>query len=183
MPRERILLLLDRDGTLMEDVGYPSDPETVKLIPDAAESIRKLVEHGFVPAVVSNQSGVARGLITPAQAQSVHVRFVQDFEAASGSRIPCFYCYHGPEDGCSCRKPGIGLLEEAARALNMTDASMVMVGDRPSDVGAGLAMKAFSIWLSFGREYTSEEFPPHAIASDWNELKHILIHWESSHGG
>jgi D-glycero-D-manno-heptose 1,7-bisphosphate phosphatase len=134
------LLLLDRDGTLMEDVGYPNNPDDVRLIPGAGEAIRHLAEAGFVPAVVSNQSGLARGLITPEQADAVHSRFVALFADVSGITLPAFYCPHGPDEDCDCRKPKTGLLKRAAEALGMTGAPGVMIGDKRSDVEAGEAM-------------------------------------------
>ncbi len=133
------ILLLDRDGTLMEDVGYPNDPEHVRLIPEGTEAVRSLVAAGFVPAVVSNQSGLARGLITPTQAEAVHQRFVSLFATATGIMLPCWYCPHGPADGCECRKPRPGLLRRAATELGLTGRPGVMVGDKPSDVDAGRA--------------------------------------------
>jgi len=87
-----VALLLDRDGTLMEDVGYPNDPEQVRLLPGAAAAVRELARLGFAPAVVSNQSGLARGKITPEQASAVHGRFVELFAQVSGLKLPCFYC-------------------------------------------------------------------------------------------
>ncbi len=133
------LLLLDRDGTLMVDVGYPNDPAQVQLLPGAAEAVRELVRVGFVPAVVSNQSGLARGLITPEQAEAVHDRFVEQFEAASGVLLCCYYCPHGPDDGCACRKPKPGLLNRAAADLGLIGVPGIAIGDKLSDVEAGRA--------------------------------------------
>lgn len=183
MPRDGTLLLLDRDGTLMEDVGYPNDREAVRLIFGAAKAIRELAGRGFVPAVVSNQSGLARGLITPDEASAVHERFVELFERESGVRIPCFYCPHGPEDGCACRKPKTGLLNEAAKTVDMVGRRAVMVGDKPSDVEAGRAVGALTVWLSFGREYPAGGSAPDFIANDWFELATHLKDWENSHVG
>src|SRR5262245_1098741 len=132
------MLFLDRDGTLMEDVGYPNDPAQVRLIPEAAAAVRMLAAMGFVPAVVSNQSGIARGLITPGQAEAVHERFVHLFaDESAGLRLPCYYCPHGPDDGCDCRKPKPGLLKRAAAELRMVGKPGVMVGDKDSDLLAG----------------------------------------------
>jgi len=168
-------LLLDRDGTLMEDVGYPNDPTQVQLIPGAAETVRALARLGFVPAVVSNQSGIARRFITPAQASTVHDRFVEQFAKESGLKLPCFYCPHGPNDGCDCRKPKPGLLIQAKRALGMTGRPTVMIGDKPSDIAAGKAAGAVTVWLSFGREYPAGELPPAGIAADWSDVASTLL--------
>jgi histidinol-phosphate phosphatase family protein len=167
-------LLLDRDGTLMDDVGYPNDPDRVRLIPGAAAAVRDLARQGFVPAVVSNQSGIARGLITPQEAVAVHERFVDFFAAASGLRLPCFYCKHGPDDGCGCRKPRPGLLTEAIREMELAGRPAVIVGDKPSDVAAGRAIGATTVWLSFGRTYPMNEPPPDHVTADWGGVVAIL---------
>jgi len=160
------LLLLDRDGTLMEDVGYPNDPARVRLIPGAAGAVRELAAAGFVPAVVSNQSGLARGLIIPAQAAAVHERFVALFAAESGVRLPCYYCPHGPGDGCGCRKPRPGLLERAAADLGLAARGAVMVGDKPSDAAAGRAFGARTVLLAIGG-IPPRDSPADHVASDW----------------
>ncbi len=169
MPRD-VLLLLDRDGTLMDDVGYPNDPAAVRLIPGAANAVRELVGRGFVPAVVSNQSGLARGLISPELAVAVHARFVELFENESGVRLPCFYCPHGPADGCDCRKPQQGLLKQAAEALGMVGRPAVMVGDKPADVEAGKRFGAMTFFLRQSHVYPNQLPPPDFSASDWTEI-------------
>ncbi len=169
MPRHA-LLFLDRDGTLMHDVGYPKDPADVRLIAGAADAVRELVALGFVPAVVSNQSGLARGLITPEEAQAVHARFVEIFEATSGVRLPCWYCPHGPDDGCDCRKPKPGLLRTAAAELGMVGKPGIMIGDKPSDVEAAQAAG-----------YAGGKFD-----GDWVKFVVVLRHWfrkNVSHSG
>jgi histidinol-phosphate phosphatase family protein len=165
----RIALLLDRDGTLMKDVGYPNDPDKVRLIPGAAAAIRELARHGFMPAVVSNQSGLARGRISPAQAAAVHQRFVELFLQESGLTLRCFYCPHGPDDGCECRKPRPGLLVDAVTSLGLEGLPAVMVGDKPSDVAAGQAIGATTVWFSFGDEYPNGEPSPDHAVSDWDQ--------------
>lgn len=166
----RWLLLLDRDGTLMEDVGYPNDPAQVRLLPGAAGAVRQLATAGFVPAVVSNQSGIARGRVTPEQAAAVHERFVDLFATESGVRLPGFYCPHGPADGCDCRKPLPGLLRRAADSLGLAGAPAVMVGDKPADVAAGKAFGAATAWLSHGRAYPDGEPRPDLVAAGWDEI-------------
>ena len=155
------LLFLDRDGTLMHDVGYPKDPATVRLIAGAAAAVRELVALGFVPAVVSNQSGLARGLLTPDEAKAVHERFVTLFETASGVRLPCWYCPHGPDDDCDCRKPKPGLLRIAASELGMVGKPGIIIGDKPSDAAAGVAAG-----------YAGGQFD-----GDWEKMEIVLRHW------
>jgi D-glycero-D-manno-heptose 1,7-bisphosphate phosphatase len=164
MPRK--LLLLDRDGTLIDDTGYPNDPAAVRLLPGAVEAVMAFAHAGYVPAVVSNQSGIARGLITPRQAQDVHEHFVAMFAAASGIVLSCYYCPHGPQAGCSCRKPRAGLLLQAARELDASPT--IMIGDKPSDVEAGHAVGAYTIWL--GQAYPVDAPRPDRIIRDWHAL-------------
>ena len=133
-------LFLDRDATLVRDTVYPRDPAAVELLPGAPAAVGDLARRGFVCAVVSNQSGVARGFITPAEASAVSERFVELFAAASGVTLPCWYCFHGPADGCDCRKPKPGLLLLAARHFGQPiGPESVTVGDKPTDLDAGRA--------------------------------------------
>ena len=134
----RRALFLDRDGTLIVDVGYPRDPALVQPIEGAIDALRVLQrDHTLV--VISNQSGIARGRITPAEAAAVHDRFVAMFAAAGVTFAGAYYCPHGPDDGCRCRKPAPGLLEDAARELGLDLARSIMIGDKPSDLEAGRA--------------------------------------------
>lgn len=168
MPTARLaMLFLDRDGTLMEDVGYPKDPSDVRLLPGAADAVRELVSLGYVPAVVSNQSGIARGLVTPEQADEVHRRFVEMFEQASGVRVPAYYCPHGPDDGCDCRKPKTALLRRAASDLDMVGRPGAMVGDKPSDVDAARAAGYHGVLLDDWRDVT-------------RVLRERLVHWSGA---
>jgi histidinol-phosphate phosphatase family protein len=175
--RREVLLLLDRDGTLMEDVGYPNDPAEVRLIPGAAESIRELVLRGFVPAIVSNQSGIARGIVSPEQAKSVHDRFIAMFAEASGIRLPAYYCPHGPDDGCDCRKPEIGLLQRAADELGMAGRPAVMIGDKDSDVDAGRRFGARTI--RFGLDRGEADF----ASNNWSAVGDFVLNRELLHVG
>lgn len=175
--RRETLLLLDRDGTLMEDVGYPNDAATVRLVPGAADAVRELVQRGFVPAIVSNQSGIARGIVTTEQAKAVHDRFIVMFEDASGVRLPAFYCPHGPDDGCDCRKPEIGLLRRAAVELDKVGRPAVMIGDKTSDVEAGRRFGACAIRL--GPHDGLADF----ASDDWSAVVDFVLNREPTHVG
>jgi histidinol-phosphate phosphatase family protein len=131
-------VFLDRDGTLIADVGYPRDPAAVELVAGAAEALHAL-QRDWPLVVVSNQSGIGRGLITKPEATAVHERFVARF-AAHGVRFAgCYYCPHAPDASCACRKPAPGLFRDAAAALGLDLTRSVMVGDKASDIEAGRA--------------------------------------------
>ena len=134
-------VLLDRDGTLVVDVPYNADPALVQPMPGAVAAVRALREAGVPLGVVSNQSGIARGLITPAQLAAVHARVDEIF----GPFDTWQFCPHGPEDGCPCRKPQPGMVLAAAEALGVAPADVVVIGDIGADVGAAAAAGARSV--------------------------------------
>jgi histidinol-phosphate phosphatase family protein len=131
-------VLLDRDGTLVVDVPYNGDPERVVAMPGAREAVGRLRAAGVPTAVVSNQSGVARGYLRIEQVEAVNRRI----EELLGPLGPWMVCPHGPWDGCRCRKPGPGLIEAAAGALGVEPADCVVIGDIGADVEAARAAGA-----------------------------------------
>ncbi len=131
-------VLFDRDGTLVVDVPYNGDPAKVTPMPGALQALERLRAAGVPTAVVSNQSGIARGLLTRAQVDAVNARV----EQLLGPLGPFFVCEHGPDDGCACRKPGPGMVLDAARALGVEPGRCALVGDIGADVGAALAAGA-----------------------------------------
>ena len=162
-------LLMDRDGTLIEDVGYPRDPDQVRLLPGAAAALAELSRLGFRLALVSNQSGIGRGLITAADAERVHRRLV-DLLAQSGVVLSTScYCPHAPDAGCECRKPRPGMLLRALRDLRLDACRCFMVGDKASDVEAGRRAGCPTILFGRGRTTPARTRPDFA-ARDWPEL-------------
>ena len=131
-------MLFDRDGTLVVDVPYNGDPDLVQPVPTAAAALRLLRAASVPTAVVSNQSGIARGLLTRAQVDAVNARLAE----LLGDLGPVLVCEHGPDDGCSCRKPRPGLVLQAAASLGVDPAECALVGDIGADVGAALAAGA-----------------------------------------
>lgn len=123
-------VLFDRDGTLVDDVPYNGDPEAVRLRPGAAESVRALRKHGIAVGVVTNQSGVARGLLTRSQVEAVNRRI----DELVGPLDVWAVCPHGPGDVCRCRKPAPGLVLAAACALGVDPSTVVVVGDIGADM-------------------------------------------------
>jgi D-glycero-D-manno-heptose 1,7-bisphosphate phosphatase len=148
-------VLFDRDETLVEDVPYNGDPARVVPLPGAREALDALRAAGVPVAVVSNQSGVGRGLITLAQVGAVNAR-VEELLGPFGG---FFVCPHAPDDGCDCRKPGPKLIFDAARALGVDPACCVVIGDKRSDLEA--ASNAGATGLLVGPKRTIGE----AVAS------------------
>lgn len=134
-------VLFDRDGTLVVDVPYNGDPALVVPMPGAGEALARLRAAGVPTAVVSNQSGVARGLLTVAQVAAVNERI----EGLLGPLGPVLCCTHGPDDGCACRKPAPGLILAAAEALGVAPSGCVVVGDIGADVEAARAAGARAV--------------------------------------
>jgi histidinol-phosphate phosphatase family protein len=133
--------LFDRDGTLVEDVPYNGDPAMVRPVPGARAALDRLRAAGVRLGVVSNQSGVARGLLTPEQLARVNARV----EELLGPFDTWQCCLHGPDDGCACRKPAPGLVLAAAAELGVPADQCVVVGDIGADVSAGLAAGARAV--------------------------------------
>jgi HAD superfamily hydrolase (TIGR01662 family) len=134
-------VLFDRDGTLVRDVPYNGDPAAVDPVPGAAEALARLRADGIRLGVVSNQSGIARGLITLAQVEQVNARV----EELLGPFDVWQVCPHGPGDGCPCRKPAPGMVLAAAAALGVRAGDCVVIGDIGADVEAATAAGAQSI--------------------------------------
>ena len=141
-------LLLDRDGTLIRDVGYPRDPADVELLPGVAGLREAREVLGYQLVIVGNQSGVARGQIQPDEAAAVQEAVVARLGAEGIVLDGAYFCFHGPDDACPCRKPAPGLLLRAAQDLRLDLGSSLMIGDRASDAEAGLAAGCSA--LTFG---------------------------------
>ncbi|WHT15936.1 HAD-IIIA family hydrolase [Crossiella sp. CA-258035] len=135
------LVLFDRDGTLVRDVPYNGDPELVTPMPGAAEALAALRARGVRTGVVTNQSGVARGLLSLAQVAAVHRRIVELLGPFDTWQV----CPHGPLEGCRCRKPRPGMVLAACAELGVPPCATVVIGDIESDVRAAQAAGAHGI--------------------------------------
>ena len=135
----RSAAFLDRDGTIIVDRDYPGDPEAVELLPGAAESIARLREAGLAALMITNQSGIGRGLITEEDYRAVQRR-MEELLAAEGAVLDgAYYCPHAPDrvPACECRKPSPGLYLQAAREHDVELAASYFIGDRMRDVLPG----------------------------------------------
>lgn len=155
-------VLFDRDGTLVHDVPYNGDPSLVCPVDGAADVLAELRRAGVPTAVVSNQSGIARGLLTRAQVDAVNVRV----EELLGPLGPVFVCEHGPAGGCACRKPSPGMVLEAAAALGVDPHDCVLIGDIGADVEAARAAGARSVLVPTPATRPEEVAAAPAVAAD-----------------
>lgn len=157
----RPVVFADRDGTLVEEMGYMARPDQVRLIPGAADAISRLKNAGFAVVVVTNQSGVARGLFTLADVEAVNHR-VRELFASEGAVLDgIYYCPHlptahdSPFGGiCMCRKPYPGMAQEAARVLDLDLVRAFVVGDKLDDMGLAnqLGVPGVLVRTGYGRD-------------------------------
>jgi len=139
--------LLDRDGTIIVDREYLSDPADVELLPNAAHGLRQCRDLGLGLILITNQSGIARGLFTEAAMAATHNR-VHDILRGEGVLLDGIYvCPHAPIDQCCCRKPAPGLVQQAARELEFSPSDCFVIGDKPCDVELGKGIGAMTIQI------------------------------------
>jgi D-glycero-D-manno-heptose 1,7-bisphosphate phosphatase len=178
-PSRPTAALLDRDGTIIEDRHYLSDPGGVTLLPGAAEGLRALAALGMRLVVVTNQSGVAAGRIRPAELAAVHERLRA---MLLEERVPLdgiFSCPHAPDEGCDCRKPADGLARQAASELGIDLGRTLVAGDKDSDLGLGrgLGVATFLMATGEGPATLSSGGPPaDYLVEDLRELARICAH-------
>jgi len=131
---KRPAIFLDRDGTLIEEVNYLSRVEDVRLFPFSAEAVRLFKDAGFLIIVVTNQSGIGRGIYSEADMHAVHEAIQNELNGA----VDAFYfCPHLPDEGCNCRKPKLGMIEAAMDDFDIVMEKSWMVGDKKIDVETG----------------------------------------------
>jgi histidinol-phosphate phosphatase family protein len=164
-------VLFDRDGTLVKDVPYNGDPGRVVTMPGAREAVERLRAAGVATAVVSNQSGVARGRIRVEQVEAVNRRV----EELLGPLGPWVVCLHGPWGGCGCRKPAPGLIEAAAGALGVEAADCVVIGDIGADVEAARAAGARGVLVPTSVTRAEEVAAAPEVAADLVEAVELVL--------
>jgi histidinol-phosphate phosphatase family protein len=164
-------LLLDRDGTLVEDVPYNGDPERVRLLPGARHALARARGEGLAVAVVTNQSGVGRGLLTERAVDTVNARV----EELAGPMDAWLVCTHAPEAGCWCRKPRPGLVLAAAARLGIEPQECVVIGDIGSDVDAAQSAGTRVVLVPTARTLREEVESAPAVAGDLCEAVELVL--------
>jgi D-glycero-D-manno-heptose 1,7-bisphosphate phosphatase len=166
-------VFLDRDGTLIEDIGYINEVAQIQMYPWTAAAVRKLNHAGLKVSVVTNQSAVARGVVTEERLAELH-QHISTVLAEHGAHIDAFfYCPHHPEGTverysmrCTCRKPGPGLIEQAARAFSFEPGRSFVVGDTWLDVGLARSVGARGLLVRTGHGAGQEAKPHESLHAD-----------------
>ena len=130
-------VFIDRDGTIAKDVPYCSNPEHFELLPEVAEGIRRLNNHGFKVIVVTNQSGIARGYFNEDMLSRIHDKMHSELAKSDAHVDAIYYCPHHPDDNCECRKPKSKMLLQAASDLNINLEQSYVIGDNDMDIEMG----------------------------------------------
>ncbi len=155
----RPAIFLDRDGTIIEDQHYPRDPGKVMFCPNASEGMRLMMDKGYLLFVVSNQSGVGRGIIKDFEFNSVHQRCAEILQKAKIEIAEFLYCLHKPEDECACRKPKTALVPKTFKGVTLDWTLSFIVGDRESDLQLADNMGAQAALVLTGKgKATAEAF-------------------------
>jgi len=163
------VVFLDRDGTLNWDPGYLNNPVAMRLLPGVGAAVARLNQAGLKTVLVTNQSGVGRGIISIEALEAIHQR-LRDLLAESGAWLDGIYaCLHRPDEGCGCRKPAAGLVAQARRELGLEAARSFVIGDRAIDIALARNVGALGIFVLSGYRPEDEgaSMAAHGLSPDY----------------
>lgn len=143
-------VFLDRDGTLIVEKNYLSDPDDVELIPGAIEALKLLEASGFKLVLVTNQSAIGRGMFDEVRLAEIHRRLEQILADDNLKLDGIYYCPHHPDDTCPCRKPATGMVKMAERDLSVVPGKSFMIGDNFADIELARNIGATSLLVRTG---------------------------------
>jgi D-glycero-D-manno-heptose 1,7-bisphosphate phosphatase len=171
-PFRKEVVVLDRDGTIVVDHGYNSDPSQLKFLDDVPASMRAITAAGYRIIVITNQSGVGRGFFSREDVEAANARLLE-MTAEIGSHIArIYYCPHHPNDHCLCRKPETGLMRVASKDFGFDPKQALVVGDKPSDIQFGDRAGSKTILIS---EALSSACRPHRTVRCFTEAARLIV--------
>jgi histidinol-phosphate phosphatase family protein len=150
-------VFIDRDGTVVREVGYLCRPEQIEILPRVPEAIRKLRSGGYRVVLVTNQSAIARGMLKESELEEIHRLLREELDRLGAALDGVYYCPHHPSEGfapyvirCQCRKPNLGLVERAVRDLHLDLLHSYVVGDQGTDMQLARRAGIRGIWIQNG---------------------------------
>ncbi|MGC9954250.1 MAG: HAD family hydrolase [Rhizomicrobium sp.] len=177
--RDRPIVFLDRDGTIVVDRHYLSDPARLELLAGAAEGLRRLSAVGYRLAIATNQSGVGRGYFSESVAEVVNARLVAMLAAESVTIDAVACCYHSPDEDCDCRKPARGLADRIVHAIGGSLEGAVVIGDKVSDMSFAKAIGGRGVLLA-PEPVNAPDCGQLAAARDLIEAADIVNTWRQT---
>ncbi|MCX6239041.1 MAG: HAD family hydrolase [Bacteroidia bacterium] len=171
-------VFLDRDGTIIRDVDYPKDPKQVELLPGTIGALRSLMDFDYKLVVISNQSGIGRGIITVEEMNQVNAKLISILDKHEIYFDSIYYCPHAPAEQCNCRKPSPEMILNAAEELNINLALSFMVGDKFSDIESGKRAGCGTILLK-NEGLFEWDITPDFVASNWAEVLTFILRNET----
>ena len=175
MNKYRPALFFDRDGTIIIDTNNINNPDHIEFIPGAINALKKLQDKGFVLVMLSNQSGIGKGLITQQQAADVHDKFIEYLKEENVTIDYTYYCPHKKEDNCSCRKPSPEQLLLAAIKFKIDIENSYMIGDRELDIETGKNAGCNTILINTRNLENIDEINPDFVSTDWNKILSYIL--------
>jgi D-glycero-D-manno-heptose 1,7-bisphosphate phosphatase len=169
--------VLDRDGTIIVERPYLSDPDAVQLIPGAGAALREMAKLGLGLVVATNQSGIGRGFFDEARLGVIHQRMQELLEGEGVGLDKIYYCPHKPQDECNCRKPKPGLLMRAAEDFHFDPKTAFVIGDNVCDIdlGRGQGSTTILVRTGYGRQVAEQgKVQPDYVVDDLEEAASCL---------
>jgi D-glycero-D-manno-heptose 1,7-bisphosphate phosphatase len=171
--RSSAAVFLDRDGTIMRDVDYCGDPKDVEVFGGATEALRMLKDRGYKLFIITNQSGIGRGYFTDEQYRAVEGEVLR--QLGNDLIDATYYCPHGPDSICGCRKPEPGLVSQAAHDYNLDLTRSFFVGDKDSDIQCGQHAGVKTILVHTGYGQYADQSAADFVASDLSHAADIIL--------
>ena len=173
-------VFIDRDGTMAIDAHYCSRPEDFVLYPNTAGGLKKLQEHGYKLIVITNQSGIGRGIFNEEMLHKIHEKMVRELSGQGVRLDGIYYCPHHPDEKCDCRKPRPKMVMKAVKEHDIDLKGSFVIGDLQMDIDLGKNIGCPVIWIDHGTMVYRE--PPDAIAADVQEAAELIINWAQPRG-
>jgi len=173
-------VFLDRDGTLVEDIGYPYKEEHFKLLPGVIDGLKKLSED-FIFAIITNQSGIGRGIYTEKDMHNFNMILTQELKKNSVEIKKIYHCPHSPEEVCDCRKPNDKYIKEAEKEFDIDVKNSWAIGDHPHDAEMGIRAGCRTIYLLTGHgkhhfeELAERKIKPDLVADNFLQAAEFII--------